>query len=93
VRTPAGNSLFIQKMCIDFSLFSQVDIGDIVAEMPHFDEDSQLVCFGPLEDKTLWRFTIELQERGLVYGKHFFAFHRSLPDWCWMLISTVDSKE
>ena len=75
------------------TLFSQVDIHDILENLPRFAEDDHLACFGPLDEKAVRENTVLLQERGLVFGTHFITYHHSMPDWCWVKIAAVGDDE
>ncbi len=83
VRVSEHFGIVVRKAALDEHHVSMHSLFQVMETERPFDEDADLVSFGPhFGGEAAGEFIGRLEALGLIYGQDFIDFADSLPEWC-----------
>lgn len=83
-------AIFIRKSALRQLSIPWHELLKVMESENPYDENEDLVSFGPHFGEVISEFITKLEAFGLVYGRDFYDFLDNAPAWCQLYVSLAD---
>ena len=89
----ADLGIFIKKSALARHAITQADLLKVMDAEEPYDQNETLVSFGPhFGGEAAGEYIRRLEALGLEYGRDFFDFADTMPDWCQLYMGLTPAE-